>query len=141
MKTIYILLVSLYLLTNTQTVLVQSNSMPDFTIQCSQSTINGDAVNVSSTFSKTGNTITWTQTTNTNSMTAQFAIVETSGSWDSATSNGDISFVVTSNDYSETIRIIGDSDDLSLTMNENTTDASSTSASEILFNISSISYQ
>lgn len=95
MKTIHILFVSFLILTlHTTTLVAQNDIIADFNIQSSDFSIDNQSMGISSVFSKTGSSLSWTQSSGDNTSVSVFTIVNTTGSWDNNSSRGNLSITL-----------------------------------------------
>lgn len=95
MKTIHILFVNFLILTlHTTTLVAQNDIIADFSIQSSDFSIDNQSMGISSVFSKTGSSLSWTQSSGDNTSVSVFTIVSTTGSWDNNSSKGNLSITL-----------------------------------------------
>ena len=133
----YTLVVGFLMLTTTTSSFAQSTSISDFTIQSSDFYFDDEATEVTSSITKTGNTITWTQSLDANSLVTTFNILSTTGTWDSSNSLGNISMSIEVAGVNSTLSLSGTNDNLSLQI---TTAGLNNTSEELIFDVTSIVY-
>lgn len=81
------------------------NATVDFRVDSNQINISGVDVPILSTILKSGDIITWNQENQGNSATTNFEIQSFTGSWDDASSTGDITYILDSEGFPCTLRL------------------------------------
>ena len=115
MKPIYLLFVGLFLLTMSTSAYSQSDTISNFTIESNNFSIDGEYTDISSVFSKSDASISWTQTYGDSNSTSVYSVLDTTGTWDQAASSGTVTFTVQSSDgESSTLLLSGDGNTLAL---------------------------
>ena len=118
--------------------LAAPNDPANFTLD-NATTLNGDQpLAITSTLTKTGDTLTWTQVANGNTQTGSFSITAVSGSWDSSTSTGSLTYTMEVLNTPCTLELNGDSNGITATLTINYPDVED---DEFSFSASSINYQ
>ncbi|WP_299117813.1 hypothetical protein [uncultured Winogradskyella sp.] len=136
MKILYTLAVGVLLLATTLSV-AQNNSISDFTIESSDFYLDDEATEIISSITKTGNTLTWTQNHEDNSLVTTFNILSSSGTWDNATSTGNISLTIEVAGNNSTLSLSGSNDNISLQIS---TAGLNNTSEELIFDVTSIVY-
>jgi hypothetical protein len=93
----------------------QSN-ISDFTLTSNNVSSEGQNIELSTTMTKTENTIVWTQLKNGVSDSSNFTITDLIGYWDESSSIGELIFSLVSEQNDCVLILTGQSDDLSATL-------------------------
>lgn len=106
----------------------------------SSETVNalGHDTAISSTITKTENSLVWTQNTDDNTDTTSFTITGTSGNWDQSTSLGSVTYTMDIEGYQSELTLIGQESGISAILRFIITE---TQEEQYTFNIETISYQ
>jgi len=115
----------------------QTNTM-NFTFQSDSVIISGENFTTDSVFSKTGNTLVWTQVKNGIIDAMNFSITSSSGSWDQVTSQGNINYVMNFDNYQCDFIVSSQNSNLTVTLTFN---LNGTQVDQYIFNVDTISYQ
>lgn len=110
MKTLYNIIVALVF--TFSMALSAQNTIADFTI----SSTSTDGLNITSTFVKSGNTLSWTQQNGDNSLVNTFTIDSIQGNWDETDNIGNLSINLSLNGYQVILTLNGDSNGRSATL-------------------------
>lgn len=110
MKTI---LYSILLLVFCLPVRSYAQATTNYTISSNQVTISEETVAITSTLTKTANSIIWTQSANGTNSNTEFTINQTTGSWDTTTSQGSLTHTFTKTGYTSSLTLTGTQNNLS----------------------------
>tara|TARA_R110001583_G_scaffold34903_17_gene116751 strand:+ start:345 stop:755 length:411 start_codon:yes stop_codon:yes gene_type:complete len=115
----------------------QTNTL-DFKITSNNVKISGQNSPLTSTFTKTGNTIVWTQLVNGNTNTTSFIVGNVTGNWNQETSLGVIIYNMINGDMPVTLTISGKRTETSARLSFKRSD---NKTENYIFNINTIYYQ
>lgn len=136
MKTIYTLVLSFFMLTTVS--LAQSTAaIEDFSIHSSDFNFDDEAMGIASTFTKTGNTLLWTQSTETNSFVTTYTIHSTEGSWDNTSTTGSITMLLEEAGLTSTLFLTGTAESITLQV---VTQGQDNTPETLTFDVDSITY-
>lgn len=139
MKIIQTCLVGLFLLTlSTSSSFSQSTTISDFSIESPDFKIEDESMEIASVLSKSGSILIWTQNYGSNSSSIEFTIDNVSGSWDTSSSTGNISMILSLNGATGLLVLSGTGTVISAQMQ--TTGLNNTTE-ELDFEVSGIVYQ
>ncbi len=137
MKTIINITLTLTLLFNTGLIFSQEPTF-DFTILSEHAAYLGQDMEISSTLSKSGDSIAWTQINNGFSQTIDFTMTSSSGNWDLDTSLGQVTYSLTTESEVCELILSGQQNDLFATL---IFAVSSNQEEQYIFNVNAIIYQ
>lgn len=121
----------------TSAAMAQNNTLGDFSVESNGLNLDDVPVAISSTVTRTGNTLTWTQNKGGTSLTKEFNVLSLTGSWDSISSTGNITITIEANGISNTLVLTGTAQGLSLRMQGIGPDGQT---SDLSFDVSTITY-
>ena len=101
MKILYTTIITLLL------ALAPSDSHPTFSLDCSDTLVGGTPSGMSSTLEVLADTVRWTQHTSTGDMPTSFTVTSVSGSWDTASSTGQLAYVLDHEGYPAELALTG----------------------------------
>lgn len=139
MKIIQTCLVGLFLLTlSTSSSFSQSTTISDFSIESPDFKIDDESMEIASVLSKSGSILIWTQNYGSNSSSIEFTIENVSGSWDTSSSTGNISMILSLNGATGLLVLSGTGTVISAQMQ---TTGLNNATEELDFEVSGIVYQ
>ena len=136
MKNIFYITV-LLLVFSTSNLTAQTSSL-NFTLISENVNALGHDTAISSTITKTENSLIWTQNTDDNTDTTSFTITGTSGNWNQSTSLGSITYTMDIEGYQSELTLIGQESGITAILKLFIPEAED---EEYIFNIDTISYQ
>lgn len=137
MKNIFKSITALLLFFGVCQINAQTNVI-DFTLNSENINISGQNFAITSTITKTENSLVWTQYANNNTDATNFTITGTTGNWDQATSSGLLTYSLIIDNYSADLTLSGQETGLTATLMLN---ATADSVESYTFNIDTITYQ
>jgi hypothetical protein len=137
MKYIFKYLIVLAFVFSGTNIIAQNDAM-NFTISSNAVRTAGQDISVSSTITKTDNTLVWTQNNAGNIDVSNFSIISTDGNWDESTSLGSITYTMAIEGYQSELTLIGQESGITATLTFKITE---TEGEDYFFNIDTISYQ
>jgi len=137
MKQIFKALIIMLLMFNNALLQAQASEM-NFTLNSESLNISGEDMAMSSTITKTGNSLVWTQNNNSTPFISTFTITGTSGNWDETTASGNITYNMTFDTYQCTLTLSGEQTDMTAILSIK---VSNEKEEHYTFNINAISYQ
>ena len=141
MKTIYKSFVFLIIAIGFSRLQAQTINTIDFTITSKTLSVMGKTLPASSTITKSGDTLTWAQSTEENvssSNTTVFKILDTLGNWDTAAGLGEVTYNMSLGGHQCLLKLTGNSQGISAKLSFL---KSNNGQGDYTFNISNITYQ
>lgn len=137
MKNIFKSITVLVLVLSVSNLNAQTGEM-NFTLSSTSINVSGQNIAISSTITKTGNTLVWTQSADDSVDTTSFTITSKTGNWNQDTSLGSVIYSMIKENKQVNLTLLSQETGITATLTFNTAD---NKVGNYTFNINTISYQ